>query len=144
MKEVEFAVDIRADRARVWDVLWQDATFRDWSGLIDPGTYMKGELKEGSEVEFISAVNGYGVTSLVDKLIDGEYVLLKHQADTQNNGQDDREKEWTGGNESYALAENGDVTTLTVAYDIPPSQEEYFAVHFPQALERIKTLAESS
>lgn len=143
MKEMQFLIAIHAPKEKVWDTLWQDKTFREWASIIDPGTYIKGDLKEGSEVQFISAVNGYGVTSLVEKLIPGEFLLLRHQADTQEAGSRERKKEWTGGKESYSLSEKDGTTTLTVAYDVPPKLEDYFKLNYPKALERVKALAES-
>lgn len=142
MKEIQFSVQIHATKEKVWDTLWQDETLREWASIIDPGTYMKGELKEGNEVQFISAENGYGVTSLVEKLVPGEFLLLRHQADTQGSGKQEREKEWTGGAESYTLSEKDDTTMLTVAFDVPPELEEYFKANYPKALERVKVLAE--
>lgn len=138
---MHFQVKIRADKEKVWDTLWQDETFRDWASIIDPGTRMVGELKEGNELQFISA-NGYGVTSLVAKLVPGEFLLLKHQADTQDYGKQQREKQWTGGKESYSLSETDNVTTLTVAFDIPPELIEEFEASYPKALARVKELAE--
>lgn len=142
MKELRFSIGIQASRGRVWDTLWQDKTLREWAGIIDPGTYMAGELKEGNEIQFISSENGYGVTSLVEKLVPGEFVLLRHQADTQNAGKDEREKEWTGGQETYSLAEQDGTTTLAVAFDVPEEMEDYFNNAYPKALGRIKELAE--
>lgn len=143
MKEMQFVVEIDANKEKVWDTLWQDGTFREWAGIIDPGTYMVGDLKEGNEVQYISADNGYGVTSLVEKLVVNEFLLLRHQADTQDTGKQLREEEWTGGTESYSLAEKSGVTTLTVAFDVPSELEEYFKDAYPKALERVKTLAET-
>lgn len=142
MKKMQFLVEIQATKEIVWDTLWQDATFREWAGIIDPGTHMVGDLKEGSEVQFISA-NGYGVTSLVAKLTPGELLLLRHRADTQDEGKRERANEWTGGEESYTLVEKDGTTTLTAAFDVPPEMEEYFEVNYPKALERVKVLAES-
>lgn len=142
MKEMQFSIEIHATKGRIWDTLWQDETFRLWAGLIDPGTYMKGELQVGNEVEFISAENGYGVTSLVEKLVVDEFLLLRHHADTQEEGKQEREKQWTGGAESYKLTEKDGTTTLTVTFDVPPELEEYFKTNYPKALERVKVLAE--
>lgn len=142
MKELQFRVEIHAPKERVWDTLWQDETFRQWAGIIDPGTYMVGNLKQGNEVQFISAENGYGVTSLVEKLTTNEFLLLRHQTDTQGNGKQEREKEWTGGTESYRLAEKDGITTLTARFDVPPELEEYFKNNYPKALEQVKVLAE--
>lgn len=143
MKEMQFVVDIRATKDKVWDTLWRDETLRQWAGIIDPGTYMTGVPQEGNEVQFISSENGYGVTSLVEKLVPGEFLLLKHSADTQDTGIREREKEWTGGEESYVLTEKDGVTTLTITLGVPLELEEYFTVNYPKALERIKELAES-
>jgi uncharacterized protein YndB with AHSA1/START domain len=142
MKEMQFSIRINASKDRVWDTLWQDETLRLWAGIIDPGTYMVGDLKEGSEIQFISE-NGYGVTSLIEKLVPGEFLQLRHQADTKDSGKSEREKEWTGGKESYSLTEKDGITTLTVAFDIPLNLEVYFKENYPKALEQVKILAES-
>src|SRR5204862_2498632 len=122
MKEMQFSVVINATKERVWDTLWQDETLREWAGIIDPGTHMVGDLKEGNEIQFISG-NGYGVTSLVEKLTPGEFALLRHSADTKENGKQERENQWTGGKESYSLAEKDGSTTLTAAFDVQPELE---------------------
>ncbi len=142
MKEMHYSIEINTKKEKVWDTLWQDETFRQWASVIDPETYMIGELKEGNEVQFISVANGYGVTSLVEKVTPGEFLLLRHQADTQETGEQEREKEWTGGEESYTLTEKDGITTLVVAFDVPTELEEYFTVNYPKALKLVKELAE--
>lgn len=142
MKKLQFSVEIKAPKETVWSTLWDDTTFRDWASIIDEGTYMIGELKESNEVQFISSVSGYGVTSSIEKLIPNEFVLFRQIADTKESGEQEREKEWTGGSESYSLAEKDGVTTLIVELDVPRGQEETFKVRLPKALERVKVLAE--
>jgi hypothetical protein len=142
MQKQQFSIEIKAPRERVWNTLWEDKTFRDWGNIIDEGQYMVGEIKEGNEVQFISSVSGYGVTSLIETLVLNEFVSFRQIADTKDSGEREREKEWTGGVESYSLSENDGVTTLTVDIDVPPGQEETFKVRFPKALERVKMLAE--
>lgn len=142
MQEMQFSIRIKAPRATVWEMLWDDEAFRDWGNIIDEGQYMVGEIKEGNEVQFISAASGMGVTSLVEKCSPGEFVLFRQLADTIDSGKREREKEWTGGMESYRLAEENGITDLTVKIDIPAGQEETFRVRLPKALERLKALAE--
>lgn len=143
MNKLRFSINIHAPRENVWHTLWDDKTLREWAGLIDPGTYMVGELKEGNEVQFLSG-SGYGVTSLIEKLIPNELVSFRHLADTKDSGVHVRDKEWTGGTERYALTENDNSTTLTYDTDLPPEQEEYFKGVLPKALERIKFLTEKN
>lgn len=142
MKELQFTIEIHASKEKVWDTLWDETTLRDWAGVIDPGTYMVGELAEGNEVQFISAENGYGVTSLVAKVIPAEYVLLKHRSDTQGSGAEVRDKQWTGGNESYSLTQHDGATTLTATFDVPTELEEIMSSSYPKAFARVKELAE--
>lgn len=142
MKTLKHTIAINASKQKVWKTLWDDTTFRDWANLIDEGTYMKGTLKEGQPIEFISSVNGFGVTSLVEKLIPNEFISFRHSSDTQDTGANTRDNEWTGGTESYALAEKNGVTTLTMSNEVPPEQEKTFSERLPKALERIKILSE--
>lgn len=142
MRRMQFLVEINAPKEKVWSTLWQDKTFREWAGIIDPGTHMVGDLKENYEVQFISA-NGYGVTSLVQKLTPDEFLQLRHLSDTQDEGKKERAQEWTGGTESYSLSEQNDTTTLTAAFGVPEDMEEYFKVNYPKALQRVKMLAET-
>jgi hypothetical protein len=103
---------------------------------------MVGEMKEGNEVQFISSSSGYGVTSLMEKLVPNEFVSFRQLADTKDSGERERQKEWTGGTESYSLAESGGVATLRVNIDVPMGLEEIFEDRFPKALEKVKLLAE--
>lgn len=143
MKEIQFSIKINASKEIIWATLWDDTTFRDWANIIDEGTYLKGVMKEGNEIEFNSSVNGYGVTSLIEKLRPNEFVLFRHRADTKEHGQQERENEWTGGTESFSLSEENGVTTLIIKTDLPQEQEETFEIRLPKVLERIKTLAEN-
>ncbi|MGI5917372.1 MAG: SRPBCC domain-containing protein [Anaerolineae bacterium] len=141
---MQFSIEIDASKERVWATLWDDITFRDWASIVDEGTYIKGEIKEGNEIQFLSSSSGYGVTSLVEKLVPNEFMRFRHSADTQQGGQQEREKEWTGGAESYSLVEENGVTTLIIRLDVPKEQEGTFNARLPRALERIKALAEQT
>ena len=142
MQKQQFSIEIQAPCEKVWNTLFDDKSFRDWGSIIDEGQYMVVEMKEGSEVQFISSSSGYGVTSSVEKLVPHQFVSFRQLADTKDNGKGQREKEWSGGAESYTLVENNNITTLRVNIDVPPGLEETFQVRFPKALERIKFLAE--
>ena len=144
MKELEYQIIINRPKEVVWDTLWDDQSFRDWANNIDEGTYLLGDLIEGNEIQFISSVNGYGVTSLVSKLIPYEYILFKHASDTQNTGTETRDKQWTGGSESYSLIEKDNQSLLIIRSEIPDELVEYFNIAMPIALKRIKYLCEYS
>jgi len=143
MKELDFSILIDKPKEVVWVTLWDDHCFRDWANNIDEGTYLLGDLVEGNEIQFISSVNGYGVTSLVPKLVPNEYILFRHASDTQNTGLETRDKQWTGGSESYTLIDKENSTLLTIRSEIPDELVDYFNQAMPIALSRIKYLAEN-
>lgn len=142
MQKMQFSIKIKASKAKVWKTLWGDKTFRDWGNIIDEGLYMVGEMKEGNGVQFISSVSGYGVTSMIEKFTPNEFVSFRQMADTKESGEQEREKEWTGGTESYELVEKNGMTSLTVNIDVPAGQKETFRIRLPKALERVKNLSE--
>lgn len=144
MNKMQFSVQINSSKEKVWNTLWDDKTFRIWANILDEGTYMVGELIEGNQIQFISSVNGYGVTSLVENVVPNEYLLLKHSADTQNTGKDERDKQWTGGEEVYSLTETDGITTLSAIFDVPAELEDYFKDAYPRAFNKIKELAETN
>jgi hypothetical protein len=143
MKELVYKIIINKPKEVVWFTLWDDQSFRDWASIIDEGTYIKCEIKEGNEIQFISSVNGYGVTSVVSKLIPYKYVLFKHASDTQNIGTAIRDNQWSGGSESYSLIEKKGQTVLTINSEIPEELVVLFNVSIPKALRRVKALAEN-
>lgn len=144
MNKIEKSIFIDATKEKVWETLWSSSTYGDWTSAIDEGVYMKGSLEEGKEIQFISSVNGYGVTSLVAELIPNEYVLFKHKSDTKDSGLEKRKDEWTGGSESYLLIEKNGVTQLIVKMDVPIEMEELFNKQLPKALEQVKKLSEQA
>jgi hypothetical protein len=74
MQNIHHIIEINAAKEKIWSVLWDDKTFKQWASIIDEGTHMDGSLVEGGEVNFISLIPGYGVTSKVEKLIPYEYL----------------------------------------------------------------------
>jgi len=146
MQTQNYSTSIAASKERVWNVLWGDETFRDWASIIDEGQYMVGELAEGSKVQFLSGDGGYGVLSLIEKLVPNEYVSIRQLADVKAGKEQPRtdgEGDWAGGRESYSLHEADGLTTLTVSLDVPEAHAADFESTMPRALQRIKELAEA-
>lgn len=149
MKKLQHSIDIKASKERVWDILWSDHTLRDWANIIDEGTYLDGELKEGNEINFIGSSDGgasYGVTSKIEKLIPNQYILLAKIADiiVDKDGRiEKRANQWSGGMESYELEETNGSVKLTIIQDVPDELIKYFDTKLPEVLQRVKILAET-
>lgn len=68
--------------------------------------------------------------------------MLLHSADTQDAGEQERDKQWTGGKEIYKLEELNNVTTLRFECDVPEELVTIMNDRYPKALRRVKELAE--
>jgi hypothetical protein len=52
--------------------------------------------------------------------------------------------DWQGATESYFLKENDGTTTLDVELAAPGEHKDYFEKTFPQALDKVKGIAEQA
>ncbi len=142
MERLEFSIDIRAPREKVWKVLWDDETFRDWTSTFaddSAGARLESDWEEGSRFEYFEGDAGsYGV---IETLVPAEQVVFRHLGDID--GGEDRPSNDGDKFEEYRLEQSGDLTTLRLSQDAPPPEHrDMFEAAIPQALERLKQLAE--
>jgi hypothetical protein len=67
----------------------------------------------------------------------------RHEAEIKN-GKVQPPAEWSGAHENYTLTANDGRTTLTVDLDAPDEHREMFEGKFPEALQRVKQLSETT
>ncbi|MEP7235526.1 MAG: SRPBCC domain-containing protein [Ignavibacteriota bacterium] len=146
---MKFSTEINAPKEKVWQILWDDATYRKWTAPFMEGSYAKGDWSEGSKMQFLSP-DGSGMFSKVEKNIPNEHMLFRHLG-VVNKGTEETDteesKSWNGTTESYRLSEKNGVTTLDTEMGsengIPKEFEGYFLAAFPKALQKIKELSEN-
>ncbi|WP_442795822.1 hypothetical protein [Pelobium manganitolerans] len=51
-KTISFSIQIDADRANIWKVLWEPNSYRKWTRVFMEGSHYTGELKEGNTIRF--------------------------------------------------------------------------------------------
>lgn len=140
LNRLHFSVDIAAPREKVWKVLWDDRSFRDWSSVFAEGSYAVSDWKEGSEVQFIDPASRGGMSAIIEKKRPGEFMSFRHQAEIKDGKV--QPASWAGAHEDYTLTEHAGRTTLAVDLDAADEHREMFEDKFPQALKRIKELSE--
>lgn len=144
MKALSFTTTINAAPEKVWKVLWEDATYRQWTSVFSEGSYALSSWKEGARVHFMAS-GGNGMFSEITKLIPNEYMEFLHLGEMKNGKEQpetEETKKWAGAKETYTLKQNGNSTELDVSVDITGDHEKYFSEVFPKALERVKQLSE--
>jgi hypothetical protein len=144
MITLNFSIRIKAPRDKVWTTLWEDQTYRQWTGAFSEGSYAVSDWKEGSKILFLSP-SGEGMHSIIAMKIPNEFMSFKHLGivkDGKEQAETEESKNWAGATENYTLLEQPDGTELVVAMDVTEEYEDYFKKTFPKALEKVKTLAE--
>ena len=146
MKPLHFSVDINAPRDKVWQVLWDDDTYPEWTSAFAPGSRAVSDWKQGSRIQFLDG-EGRGMESMIEKLVPNEYMSFKHLAEIHDGKVqplDERTSEWSGDHENYTLSERNGVTRVEVDLEAPDEYAAMFSDKFPQALRRLKEVAEKS
>lgn len=146
MKRLEFTIEISASKEKIWGVLWEDATYRDWVSVFCEGTYVKTNWNEGDSVHFLTP-DGKGMNSIIEKKVELQYIAFKHISELENfepQPVDEAASEWSGGMEIYELIPNQSSVTLKVLMDTLEKYIDYFETTFPKALERVKELSENN
>lgn len=145
MKKEKFTIVIDAPKEKVWQILWNDETYKKWTAVFSEGSKAVSDWKEGSKILFVNE-NNDGMHSLIDKKIDNEIMNFKHLGMVKNGielPEDEITKSWSGSMENYLLTEGDNNTSLTVEMDIVEEYQEYFNEKFPLALSKVKELAEN-
>jgi len=145
MKKLNFTTKIDAPKEKVWNTLWNDTTYRAWTSAFAEGSYAETDnWKEGSKVLFLGPTRD-GMVSMVAKNKPHEYMSFKHLGVVKQGVEDtesDQVKGWAGVLENYSLKEEGGKTTLSVEMDSTDDFADYFEKTWPEALNKLKQLAE--
>jgi uncharacterized protein YndB with AHSA1/START domain len=145
MQRLNFTIDIEASKEKVWQILWDDETYRQWTSAFCEGSYMVGDLKDGARIHFL-APDGQGMYSDVEKVVENEFVSFKHIGEMKDKAElplDDETKKWSGNYENYILTENNGTTTLSVEIDAVEQYVDFFNEKMPIAMENVKNLSET-
>lgn len=142
-------IHINAPRARVWDVMLADDTYREWTSAFSPGSYYKGDWSEGSKILFLGpGPDGSGEGGMVSRIRENrrhEYISVEHLGIVQNGVEDTESaaaKQWAPAYENYSFADSNGGTELTIEMDIQAEEKENFEKLWTDALSRLKTIAE--
>ncbi|HEX9979092.1 MAG TPA: SRPBCC domain-containing protein [Flavobacterium sp.] len=145
MKRLNFSISINAPATKVWEALWDDNNYREWTSVFCEGSYVETDWNEGSKALFLSP-GGEGMYSTIAINKPNEVMSFRHIGMVKDGKElpiDDATRSWSGAEESYYLRETDGQTELTVEMDITEEHAAYFNDAFPKGLEKIKSISES-
>ena len=144
MERKIFEAMINATPQKVWEILWNDETYRQWTAVFAEGSNAKTDWKTGSKVLFLDG-QGNGMVSTIGENRAPEFMSIRHLGVIKNGTEDttsEEVKKWAGAMENYELSAIDGRTHLKVAMDVAEDYEEYFENKWPLALEKVKALSE--
>ena len=139
------SIDIEAPPERVWDVLLDDATYRQWTAEFMAGSYAETDWQEGSTVRFLdpsgSGLLAHIAASRHPELVDIEYDGLV--ADGKDDTESDHAREYRGSRETYRLTRTPSGTHLDISADMAEQYYDDMVAAWDRALAKAKALAET-
>jgi len=147
MEKLTFKTTINAPREKVWDILWTDETYRQWTRPFSEGSRAETDWKKGSKVLFLGGDGQDGMVSEVAENIPNEYMSIRHLGMVTNGVEDttsEQIKDWAGAIEDYTLTDVAGKTELTVNMDIAEKEKDNMAKIWPSAMDIIKELSEKN
>lgn len=141
---LQFSIDVKAEKSRIWNALWEDSAYRAWAGVFSEGAYaVSDNWKVGSTVMFLGPDQS-GIYSIIENHIPNKHIQFKHIGNVLKGEQqapDEESKKWSGATESYSLIEGEESIKLLVEIDIMEEHLDFMETRFPKALEKIKNRA---
>jgi hypothetical protein len=147
MKE-QFSITINSPRKKVWETLWGDATYPQWTAAFCEDSKAITDWQEGSKVLFVDGKDR-GMVSLIVRNIPYEHMsfkMLGEYIDGMEDFTSKNAKKIAGAFENYTLTANGDETLLVVdlnGLNMDQGIMDYFTTTWPKALAFLKSIAEA-
>jgi uncharacterized protein YndB with AHSA1/START domain len=144
MEKLHFKTLINASREKVWSVLLDDATYREWTSAFMEGSYAVTDWQKGSKVLFLDG-KGMGMVSRIEESIPNEFLSIEHLGEVKDGVEDttsEKVKQWAGAHENYTLKEAEGKTELLIDCDMADEYIDMFKEMWPKALAKVKEIAE--
>lgn len=140
MKKLEFSTDIKARKEKVWEALWKDENYAEWTKDFAEGSHIKGNLEEGEIIQFLDG-NNHGMFAKVEAMIPYEKIYFTHLGEVKEGESGDKIYD-DEAVENYVLSEVDGITNLSVTLKAPEEYIQFFANVFPGVLVKVKEIAE--
>jgi hypothetical protein len=149
METLSYEKVIDASKQKIWDILWGDETYGEWTKFFNPASQsqIKTDWKVGGKTYFVN-MEGAGMVSTIDSLDEPKQVIFKHLGMVDKDGVEDTEsmevKQWSGCYEKYILIDFGGKTKLHTEVQIEKEWQDTINTGFIKGLEIVKNLAEEN
>lgn len=146
METLSYQIEIKAPIQKVWDLLWNEETYKEWTQFFAPGSQFKTDWQIDGKTYFVDA-SGNGMVSTIKSLNEPNELIFSHLGFIKDGIEDTKSKEimeWSGAQEKYFLREVDGVTHLHTEVQTDKNWEADMNRGFTKGFELLKSLAESN
>lgn len=145
MKTLNYETVIKAPIQKIWDLLWSDETYGQWTRFFMEGSQFKTDWKVGGKTYFLDA-KGNGMVSTIKSLSEPTEIIFSHLG-TYKDGVEDVKShevfEWSGAEEKYFLRAIDDNTTeLRAVVHAAEKDADFMNEGFNKGFEFLRKTAE--
>ncbi|SMC94731.1 SRPBCC family protein [Pedobacter nyackensis] len=146
MKTLQFTKEIKAPAQKVWDTLWNETTYPQWTDAFSPGagSTVQSDWKVGGRTLFVDG-KGNGMISTIKTKNEPYDIVFEHLGEVADGKEDtisEKVKSWAGSLEEYHLSEEDGITKLKASVQTGEEWEETLNKGFTKGLEEVKRLSE--
>ncbi|MEJ7692509.1 SRPBCC domain-containing protein [Daejeonella sp.] len=147
MKKLEFTKEIKAPVQKVWDTLWNEETYSQWTAPFNPngGSTIQTDWKVGGKTLFLDT-EGNGMISTIKSKNEPYEMVFEHQGEVIKGIEDttsEKVKSWAGSLEEYHLSESNGITTLKASVQTGEEWAKMMSEGFGKGFEIVKEISES-
>ncbi len=144
VKQLNFSIVINAPVETVWQRMFDDAGYREWTSAFCDGSCYNGSWQQGEMMRFLSP-SGDGMVATIAENRPLQFMSIKHLGFIVAGTDDfssDNVTSWAPAYENYRFRSVADGTEISVEQDITPEYEQYMQDTWPRALQKLKELCE--
>ena len=148
MQKLNLSIIINSPKEKVWNTMLEDKTYRIWTETFGAGSHYVEDWNKGSKILFLAPNDKGTMSGMVSWIKENklyEYISIEHLGVVENGKEDttsDAVKQWAGSLENYTFKNKDSKTELLVDMDINDEYKEMFEKMWPDALKKLKELAE--
>lgn len=150
MKKFSKSILINAPREKIWDIMLDKETYKEWTKPFNHTSRFEGDWNEDSKIIFLGTdenkENEGGMVSRIAKNIPYEFISIEHLGIIENEIEDttsEKAKSWALAYENYTLREKEGTTEVLVEQDLEEQYIEMFEEMWDKALLKLKELSEN-
>ena len=149
MEKLRLAIDIAAPREIVWETTIGEESYREWTKSFHPTSFYRGSWTKGGKIHFLGLDkdgNEGGMSAEIAESRRPEFISIRHLGMVNNGVEDltsDAVKGWAPSYENYTLEKTSGGTRFVLDMDVSAEHKEMFEKMWPNALKKLKELAEA-